>query len=50
MIWRLSRLRCRLFGHLWSYPWQVPGTTEIQQVCIRAACHGDHDAIRVVSR
>lgn len=47
MIWRLSRLRCRLFGHLWSSPWTVPETGEVQQLCIRTACRGDHDAIRV---
>lgn len=39
MIWRLSRLICRLFGHRW----EAHGRLDI---CARTACRGRPDATR----
>lgn len=49
MIWRLSRLRCRLFDHHWVSVYGHPlpfAPMTLGEICDRPACRGRGDAIR----
>lgn len=46
---RLSRLRCRIFGHRWvrGYGYTMPfAPIDVLEVCGRSACRGRRDATR----